>query len=85
MGIRRPVSNDKRPTNSDIYKKLEAMDNRIISLETWRIASDAGVAAVDNYKRANEKKTIVGMEPELIKALLLALGIIGTLIAIAWK
>lgn len=81
---RRLVSNVKKPTNLDIYRKLQDMDTRIAALETWRIASDAGTAAVEKYKAA-EKKGIGGLDSELMKALLIALGIIGTLIAIAWK
>lgn len=43
--------NKKTYTNTDIIKKLELMDTRLSTIETWKIAQDAGKAAVDEYRR----------------------------------
>ncbi len=40
----------KQPTNSDIYRKLDNMDVRLTSLESWKIAEDAAKKAVGEYK-----------------------------------
>lgn len=41
----------KQYTNNDLMKRLDGMDSRLIGLETWKIAQDAGKAAVDEYRR----------------------------------
>lgn len=47
----------KNPTLSDVYKKLDNMDTRLTNLETWKIADDAGKAAVTAYRQEETRKS----------------------------
>lgn len=46
-----PAANKKNYTNADIIKRLDDMGSRIEAIETWKIAQEAGKAAVDEYRR----------------------------------
>lgn len=64
------TANKKNPTNSDIIRKLDAMDTRINALESWKIAEDAAKTAVAQY-RQDERQTTQGRQiGGLIKDLL---------------
>ena len=46
------MTQDKKSyTNADIIKRLDIMDSRLNTLEVWKVAQDAGKAAVDEYRR----------------------------------
>lgn len=46
----------KKPTNSDIYRKLDSMDLRLTSLESWKIAEDAAKKAVTDYQTREDAR-----------------------------
>lgn len=81
-----------QPTNADLLREFKRMsdtmgimDSRISSLEKWKIAYDAAKEAVAEYKAQENSegrgKPTNSINKELVKSLLIALGIISTLVA----
>ncbi len=76
---------EDNPTNADIVREVKVVSqqvadhgSRINNLEAWRIGSEAAKKAVDDY-RTSEKPSGITINSELIRALLIALGVIVTL------
>lgn len=79
------MSDKRNPTNADLLIEIRHMNERIGNLEQWKIATDAANAAVERYKaeEARNKKTgISGLDGNLMRALLIALGVIVALVTI---
>lgn len=69
----------KNPSNADIYRKLDSMDIRITSLESWKIAEDAAKKAIQDYKSgevSSKRRKILNNLYILLAALTLLVDLI---------
>lgn len=77
---------NQNPTNKDLLKEIKAINGniaehnqRISSLEAWKIAVDAATSAIDKYKQEHPRKNGNGvtLSKEVFKLIMwLTLGII---------
>lgn len=66
----------KQISNSDIYKKLEAMDARISVLENKELAREIASNAVKEYKKDEQTEKDAKRRREIMKQVSYVLGLV---------
>lgn len=72
----------KNPTNSDIMKKLDSMDGRLIVVENWRRETEIAKKAVEEYQAEQDRKQKAKLETKKTKETTELIKQIGVVVAI---